>query len=469
MLSPLLAVFAVAVWAGIAGLSTLGRWVSVAAVAVALSAAIWVVVALDELRRHRWHLREVSFWAVTFRAVNTGTFVTIFLLGIAWFGLNAQIHQGARRVPAVRSLNVTVERVVDDTVFLRRSGAAEWPGTVGLLWDGGYAQLGPPEEAGLLVRRPLLETFGGSPPPPGEGRIEQAAFANDPLLAYEPGRRSRVSVEPVSYTTVSYVDLDDEPAEAPLPAWIVRESGSGGNAANWVVMVHGKGSTRAEGLRIVPTLTEMGFTVMLIAYRSGGESPFGTDARYEYGLTEFADLEAAIGMARGRGAASVTLFGYSMGGAVVSSTLQRNNDGLAVAGVPVCAVVLDSPMLDLRDTVDFGIERTPGMNSRLARAWLNDRIRDVAGWRFDLQWDETRYVEFLTRMDRPVLFIHSVDDELTRFETTKAVVVARKLGGLETVFLRYDGLDAAAHTGGWNVDPARYEGAVASFLESCAA
>jgi hypothetical protein len=469
LLSPLLAVLvaivAAAVGAGIdAGFSTLWRWLSVAAVAVVLSLAIWGVVALDELRRPDW-----GFWRVTFRAVTTGTFLTAFLLGIPWFGLNAQIHQGALRVPAVRGLNVTVERVEDDTVFLRRSGAAERPGVVGLRWGGGYAQLGSPEEAGLLVRRQLLEPSIGSPPPPGEGRIETAAFANDPLLAYEPGRRPGVSVEPVSYTTVTYVDLDNQPAEAPLPAWIVSEGGAGGSAANWVIMVHGKGSTRAEGLRIVPTLTEMGFTVMLIAYRNGGESPSGTDARYEYGLTEFADLEAAVRVAGARGAASVTLFGYSMGGAVVSSTLQRSNPGLAVAGVPVCAVVLDSPMLDLRDTVDFGIERTPGMNSWLARAWPNDRIRDIAGWRFGLRWDETSYVDFLAGMDRPVLFIHSVDDELTRFETTQKVVAERKLGGLETVFLRYDGVDAAAHTGGWNVDRVRYEGAVASFLGDCAA
>jgi pimeloyl-ACP methyl ester carboxylesterase len=71
-----------------------------------------------------------------------------------------------------------------------------------------------------------------------------------------------------------------------------------------------------------------------------------------YGLTEWQDLAAAAQYALGHGARRLLLVGYSMGGAIVISFLERSPLAGRVAGV-----VVDSPMTDFGRAVDHGASR----------------------------------------------------------------------------------------------------------------
>ena len=65
------------------------------------------------------------------------------------------------------------------------------------------------------------------------------------------------------------------------------------------------------------------------------------DGRYGLGVTEWADIEAAIDYALAHGAKDVVLFGYSMGGAIALQAADRSR-----LRKRILALVLDAPMIN---------------------------------------------------------------------------------------------------------------------------
>ena len=98
-----------------------------------------------------------------------------------------------------------------------------------------------------------------------------------------------------------------------------------GGGATWAIVVHGRGATRQEGLRILPTLTNLGMTAMVITYRNDRESIHDPNGQYGYGATEWPDLQAAVDYALAHGARDVVLYGYSLGGAITTSFLEHSD------------------------------------------------------------------------------------------------------------------------------------------------
>jgi len=70
----------------------------------------------------------------------------------------------------------------------------------------------------------------------------------------------------------------------------------------------------------------------MISYRNDAGAPQDPSGMLRYGLTEWQDLAATVRYAIGHGARQLLLVGYSMGGAIVASFLERSPLGARVAG-----------------------------------------------------------------------------------------------------------------------------------------
>jgi len=341
--------------------------------------------------------------------------------------LDPRIDEG----PDHRAL--VVESVMGDSIALMRGpearGDEEWamPGVYGLEWEGGYAQVGPIVMPGeLRVRRAFLPRWEMSPPTGQAARLDSFAYPWDPRAAHG----------------YEFRDVLVEGPLGPLPAWIID-----GDARRWMLFVHGKGASRREAFRALPAAVAAGFTCLLITYRNDVEAPRSPDGRYNYGATEWEDLAAAADYARGNGASELVLAGYSMGGAIVLSYLRR-------AGYPddVRALVLDAPMLDLRETVRFGVG-LKGVPRAIAAAGTF-----AAGFRLHLDWRELDYLADCDRLRAPVLLFHGARDR------TVPVATSDRLAARRPDVVEYARTGGADHVRSWNVDPANYEARLEAFL-----
>jgi uncharacterized protein len=173
-----------------------------------------------------------------------------------------------------------------------------------------------------------------------------------------------------------------------------------------------------------------------------------------YGLAEWQDLAAAVQYALGHGAHRVLLVGYSMGGAVVASFLQRSPLVARVAGV-----VLDAPMLDFSRAVDLGASRQtlPLVGLPLPQS-LTDVAKWIASWRYGVDWRSLDYLQGAAKLQAPILLFHGTAD--TRVPVATSDELARLAH--DVTYVRLSGAD---HLDSWNLEPARYDQAVQAFVE----
>ena len=367
--------------------------------------------------------------------------LAVVLLGGAGWYYSGEIHSGALEVrPGSRAVvpDSVVEAVRGGEVVLRRTGEQVdddpllRPDTYGLVWDGGSAVLsGRPDvrDDGTVVRE--IEVVDGEPPRPGTATDLRGEVWTDPRAAYG----------------TAYDEVDVPCAGGSCPAWLVP-----GDAATWVVAVHGKGAARAESLRGVRPAVEAGLPALFITYRNDHEAPADPSGRYGQGATEWRDLESAVRFALDRGAEDVVLYGASMGGAIVASFLQRSDLADAVR-----AVVLDAPMLDLAATVDHGAAQRDLPLVGAVPGFLADTARWIAAVRYDLDWDDVDHLP-ADWLEVPALVFHGTDDDLVPVSTTDELAADRP--DLVTA-VRVAG---AGHVRAWNADPAAYERRTAAFL-----
>lgn len=312
----------------------------------------------------------------------------------------------------------------------------EEPGEFGLAGARGLGAAGPVLNASEDVVTRAYRPVSGEIRPGDHVRLDPFGWWTDPADAHDFGFEE---------VTVS------GPA-GPMPAWYVP-----GNGDSWAIMVHGKGAPRKETLRAMPPLAEGGRKMLAISYRNDAGCPSG-ESGYSYGRDEWADLEAAAQWALDRGATDILLVGYSMGGAIAANFMIRSELARHVR-----AVVLDSPMLDLRETVAFGVRIRPLRGSlRTISGILAPRIlalcSPLASRLLGFRWDDFSYIARLARLDVPVLLIHGDADRLVPVSTSDALAEARTE---RLVYLRVPG---AGHVRAWNADPEAYRRAIATFL-----
>jgi len=246
----------------------------------------------------------------------------------------------------------------------------------------------------------------------------------------------------------------------PAPAWLVppgRTAQEPPDAPDrWVIQVHGRAVVRAEAIRAIGVFRDAGYTSLLISYRNDTEAPPSADARYALGDTEWRDLDAALRFALDRGARSIVLMGWSMGGAIALQALTRSTVAENVAGL-----VLDSPVIDWVTALDFQA-RAKGIIRplrSLVYAMLGNRWgRIFTGQREPIDFARLDFVTRASELHVPILLLHSDDDAYIPADASHALAAARP--DIVTLVA----FTGARHTKLWNRDPQRWNAAIAKWL-----
>lgn len=357
------------------------------------------------------------------------------------------LHLGERRLAGPDAVLMAAAGFVRaiGTVTTTATPEAEAPGLCGIWFDGmqGHLRAGPVEHrTATSLTRPLLAVDRGTPSP-GPGRFNSYWHWDDP--GHSLGR---------DYRTVAVLsDL------GPMPAWLVPPAEeSVGSAAKdvWAILVHGRGGSREETLRAVPVFAARGVTTLIPMYRNDVGAPRGPDGRYNLGLSEWRDLDAAMRYATEHGARRIVLAGWSMGAAIVLQALSRSDLATGVVGA-----FLDSPVVDWADVLRFQatLYRVPQPLVSMATRMMGDRSgRRLVGVHDPVDLALTDWVARSSELRHPLLIVHSHDDGFVPIGPSLALAQARP------DLVRLHEWHTARHVMEWNTDPVRWESALGEFV-----
>ena len=342
--------------------------------------------------------------------------------------------------------NLTLTPAVGGTVSIRSSDPHETrmlqaPSTFGLKWKGGYGRVSGAvvsKGKGRVVRR--FQVVAGTPPGQGvKAELDLVAYPDDPTYALGP------KVSEVTYSS-------------PLgrfPAWFVR--GKGPDQKTWAILVHGKGGSRMEMFRMTRATVAAGLHSLDITYRNDEGLPRDPSNYYQYGRTEWRDLEGAVAYAAEHGAQRLVLGADSMGGGIVASYLRHRKAG--TKSLPVTGLVLDAPMLDFARTVEFGARQleVPVLGH------VPDSLTRTAEWiaaaRYDIDWDAIDYLDDTSWLTMPALVFHGTADR------TVPIATSRELAKEEPDRVTLVETEGVQHVRSWNADPEAYAAAVKTFVK----
>jgi pimeloyl-ACP methyl ester carboxylesterase len=347
------------------------------------------------------------------------------MLGIAGWVSSEQLLR-AKKVDQVHAPRPRVIEVTDDTITLQRTQDITYDGIYGIDWQSNYAVLGriisTTEQA---VKRTLLQTTQ-QPPVGSRVRWNVFVYLGDP-------QRTR---------GLAYQDVHIPSQVGLLPAWFIA-----GSRATWMLMVHGYNATREQGLCVLPLVQSMGFPVLNISYRNDPGAPPSSDHLYHLGDTEWRDIEAAVQYARDQGAADIILYGWSMGGSMVETFLQRSAEASHIR-----AVILDSPILNwhaatirlMHETIHLPVWFLLFVEWIIARRGVN--------------FSALNYLHLAPQRTLPTLLFHGTADTLAPVAVSDAFAQACPQ------VVTYQRVNGADHVQSWNADPQAYEDALRTFL-----
>ncbi len=391
----------------------------------------------------------------------TAGLVAVLTAGTA--GLARYFLRGILRVTRSKDYDIAVLGVGDDltsgkhttsdirTVQLVATENSLLPGTYGLSWLDGSAN-----PTGQAIVGPILSVdgdFGGRVKGGRSGRAAAGPVVTRTLVDVRAGEL-RVGLrtaweqyaylgDPSAARGLDFLDLDLHGDLGAYPTWLLP--GDGGS--RWVIAVHGRGATRSETMRILPTLAALGLPTLIPSYRNDVGAPATVDNRYHLGDTEWQEIDAAMAYAIEHGATEFVLYGWSMGAAIVLQATVRSSRADSII-----AMILDSPVIDWRDTLraNARVNRLPRPAAELG-LWMVQR-------QLGIHLDDFDWVARADELTRPMLIFHGPEDAFVPWERALALAKARPdLVSMVT----YQG---AGHTKSWNVDPAGYEREVRDFL-----
>ncbi|MBI3396289.1 MAG: alpha/beta fold hydrolase [Spirochaetia bacterium] len=218
-----------------------------------------------------------------------------------------------------------------------------------------------------------------------------------------------------------------------------------------VLLVHGRGATRYEGMRYLPSLHARGFSVLLIDLRNCGQSQKTFNSM---GYHERKDVHGAIDyLLVTKKLPAAGAFGFSMGGA--ATILAAAEDSR------IRAVVVEGAFADVDNVIAEGAMR----DFHMPRFPLLPVVEVLYAWRGNLSISELRPVDKIALISpRPVFVIHPFDDDTVPYhhglELFQAAKEPKQMWSVEN-----PGKLPRTHTRAWQLDKARAEKEIPDFFE----
>lgn len=391
-----------------------------------------------------------------------GTFLVVVLLAVGWYfsgliyetGLNPDFND-AENVGTAED-RVIVDTISSDRITLNVEEEQWGPllenGVYGIIGQNGDAIVGSIISTnGNIIERELLQINGtivSGDRISASGLIRQDDSGGYKILGSSgwSGQATDGVYTPESVSGIEYKDIFYESNVGSFPAYLTSNGENG-----IVIFVHGfRGNYAREvfSLMRAKDLAELGYRSMVIAYRNDRGLPKDPSGIYQYGVTEWEDIDAAVDEAR-KYNENIVLFGISGGGGPVSSWIENSNDLSKVSGI-----IYEAPVISFWESVEVnGAARFP---------WLPESLfsyfKIVTELRYGVDFDSMDFREAVINSSIPTLLFHGDDDEWVPVEMSDLIAESRDTN---FTYIRYENV---GHVTSWNADPDNYVYQLSQFL-----
>ena len=391
--------------------------------------------------------------------------IFIILGGAGWFfsgvtyevGLNPEFENTAE--VGVAEDRVIIEDLSEKTISLNVQeemwGVMLEDGIYGVLGENGSAVVSSILSLeGDIITREILQING-------ELKIGERVSSSS-LLKIENGKYSILGTddyegidESGKYTPKSVSDTDYEYIEyesdlGMFPAYLTSEGETG-----VVIFVHGfRGAFERDFTAMLraPDFENLGYRSMIISYRNDANAPKDPSGLYQYGVTEWIDLDNAIKyVEQNINPDKIVLWGTSGGGGPVTSWLQNNPNSERVDGI-----IFEAPVISFWESVEVnGKARYPFIPELFF-----PYIKLFTEIRYGVDFDTMDFRDALVTSEVPVLLFHGDDDEWVPVDMSDYIAENRRTN------FTYIRMSNVGHVTSWNADPVRYIFEITKFLNS---
>ena len=251
------------------------------------------------------------------------------------------------------------------------------------------------------------------------------------------------SVSGLDYETIYYQsDLGE------FPAYLTNDGDVG-----IVIFVHGfRGDYSREVFAKMRAgeIVDMGYRSMIISYRNDKGLPKDPSGIFQYGTTEWKDIDGAIDKAL-EFTDNVVLWGTSGGGGPISSWLGNVEDNSKVKGI-----IYEAPVINFWESVEVnGAARYPWVPQQLF-----GYFKIFTEIRYGIDFQNMDFTDNVINSDIPALLFHGDDDEWVPVEMSDFIAKNRDTN---LTYIRYENV---GHVTSWNADPDNYVYQLETFLSS---
>lgn len=262
-----------------------------------------------------------------------------------------------------------------------------------------------------------------------ECNVEHYVFCKDP------------SEQNLTFQNVTYQSTDG----LTLPAWYMPAEDSESNKV--ILLVHGRGADRTEGMRYAPALIKAGYNVMAIDMRHPRQDPTIISTM---SFHEKKDVTGALNyLQTTKGFNTIGVMGFSMGAA--TSMIVMANDKRIQAGAFSGGYANSMDVLAEQAKIIYGLPRFP----------LMPVVEKFFEWRGQLDSDEINPEKYIAQISpRPVYIMHGTADKTVGFHHGERLFAAAKEPKL---FWKAEG---GGHTRLWQHDVTKAETSVVNFFDT---